>query len=425
MPEPRAERCIQCSEVLTHTRYRAALSGVQGNVCESCAQTLRRCEHCGVLIPITMAVRRGSVTLCLECYIATVRGQNRGVCSDCGVEITHNTDRFYTVTCGTEINRVVCSSCADGYEYCERCQTLHLCGDSCSWCNTDRVHEYSFTPPLKYLRHENSTEELYLGVELEIDSNTDRGDVNAALRLLPDWTYPKHDSSLRNGFEIVTHPMSLLWFNNHAHELCGKFAQLCNMGYSSGECGTCGVHIHLSRVAFGHLHLYKFLYLVYNYPSLTLMLSQRAYGRLNRWANGEDSSHGLISRAKSKTQAGRDRHTAVNVSNTKPTVELRIFNGTLNPLTFMKNIDTTMAIYSYTRDVSLSEMSAPHFISYVKDNRCHYPYLTTFLTLRGAERSTVFSLDSGPAYTSADFPESQRKYIERLYSRAVKGTQCA
>ena len=62
--------------------------------------------------------------------------------------------------------------------------------------------------------------------------------------------YCKHDGSLDDGFEIVTHPMSLEYHINEMPwcEVLGKAQQL---GYRSHQANTCGLHVHVSRKAFG------------------------------------------------------------------------------------------------------------------------------------------------------------------------------
>ena len=94
----------------------------------------------------------------------------------------------------------------------------------------------------------------FFGVELEIDGGGENSlHARRLLRLANDGMeriYCKHDGSLDEGFEIVTHPMSL---DYQLHQM--PWMQLCKeavtMGYTSHQAGTCGLHIHVSRLAFG------------------------------------------------------------------------------------------------------------------------------------------------------------------------------
>jgi hypothetical protein len=97
-----------------------------------------------------------------------------------------------------------------------------------------------------------------------------------------------------------------------------------------------------------------------------------------QWASPFASKDDYTARAKTKRQGVRSRHDAVNISN-KPTIELRIFAGTLNPLTFHKNLDTAIALYQFAKDTPFHGITINGFIDYITQNRCHYRYLDTFL----------------------------------------------
>ncbi len=64
--------------------------------------------------------------------------------------------------------------------------------------------------------------------------------------------YCKHDGSLEDGFEIVTHPMSLEYHEKHM-PWAAVLQEAVSMGYRSHQAGTCGLHIHVSRSAFGRI----------------------------------------------------------------------------------------------------------------------------------------------------------------------------
>ena len=95
----------------------------------------------------------------------------------------------------------------------------------------------------------------YFGVELEIDGAGERSDrawqlVNAANSNGLEHIYIKHDGSLEDGMEIVTHPMTLGY---HLAEMPWGtvVAQAVRMGYTSHKDCTCGLHVHVNRSAFG------------------------------------------------------------------------------------------------------------------------------------------------------------------------------
>ena len=62
--------------------------------------------------------------------------------------------------------------------------------------------------------------------------------------------YCKHDGSLDDGFEIVSHPATLEY---HTNTIPWKkiLDEALEMGYYSHNSGTCGLHVHINRAALG------------------------------------------------------------------------------------------------------------------------------------------------------------------------------
>lgn len=91
------------------------------------------------------------------------------------------------------------------------------------------------------------------GVELESDgTGEDYEHAETMLRIADssrERMYIKHDGSLDNGLELVTHPMaSTEYLHRFPWEaLCKKTAAL---GYLSRRATTCGLHSYVSRRAF-------------------------------------------------------------------------------------------------------------------------------------------------------------------------------
>ena len=194
---------------------------VEGDwLCESCADRLTVvCDYCNERIYEENAVEDDTHTLCDHCF-----DEYYIRCEDCGRIISR--DRAYW----DNDDNVYCSSCWDEHN--------------------DIIHEYNYTPDLvfhgKGLRH--------FGVELEIDNG---GTVNNNAQKLLDIAnasaenlYIKTDGSLDDGMELVTHPMTLEY---HLSEMPWEevLRKAQSMGYLSHAAGTCGLHVHISRLAFG------------------------------------------------------------------------------------------------------------------------------------------------------------------------------
>jgi hypothetical protein len=363
------------------------------------------CSVCGAVVDTHSAIYndRGHV-LCMTCWVGDSEdGVNCRVCH----ERIEEGDLWRTVhiaVLGSDICHLGCMEellSSGDYRICDTCYTIHA-GRQCPFCadTAQVIRDYSYTPPLRFLDTPNSSSELFFGIELEIERCDPRygpmdnrtGSHREGLALVPDWCYVKYDSSVKYGFEMVTHPMSLNWMNDNIQPFIYNFSLWRDLGYRSADVGTCGMHIHMSKIAFTHAQLYKFMYMVYAHPSFSLLLSQRSMPSFEQWASPFASKYDYTTRAKTKHQGTRSRHDAVNISN-KPTIELRIFAGTLNPLTFGKNLDTAIAMYRFAKDTPFHGITINGFIEYVAQNRYLYPYLDIFLQDK-ASRTDLFWRDA-------------------------------
>ena len=224
---------------------------VEGDwLCESCADRLTVvCDHCNERIYEENAIEDDNHTLCDHCF-----DEYYIRCEDCGRIISR--DHAYW----DNDDNVYCSSCWDEHN--------------------DIIHEYNYTPDLvfhgKGLRH--------FGVELEIDNG---GTVNNNAQKLLDIAnasaenlYIKTDGSLDDGMELVTHPMTLEY---HLSEMPWEevLRKAQSMGYLSHAAGTCGLHVHISRLAFGCTYeqqeaaIARLLYFVEKFWAELLRFSRR------------------------------------------------------------------------------------------------------------------------------------------------------
>ncbi len=93
----------------------------------------------------------------------------------------------------------------------------------------------------------------YFGVELEIDGagkDDDYADELLDIANADDeHIYIKSDSSLEDGMELVSHPMTLDYHKNFCWEDVMSYA--VRLGYRSHQTSTCGLHVHVNRDSFG------------------------------------------------------------------------------------------------------------------------------------------------------------------------------
>jgi hypothetical protein len=252
------------------------------------------------------------------------------------------------------------------------------------------VHEYSYKPTPRFRvggGESDASNVAFFGVELEVDqahhSSLDP-------RLVPDVAHPlfycKRDGSLNNGVELVSHPGSEKWWNEQRGNVEAMLTRLVQMGWRSHEIGTCGMHVHLSASAFeGSMHIYRFLHLVYRYPELALLVSQRQRARMNQWATLKYNKRPSLKSKANMTLKGREWERSDNaghydgVNQTSATYELRIFNGTMNPKRFYKNLQYAWAALAFTAETfNLRHVTAARFVAWVNERADRFPDLAAF-----------------------------------------------
>lgn len=194
-----------------------------------------------------------------------------------------------------------------------------------------------------------------------------------------------HQGAAYLAYELVTHPMSLEY---HCKEMPWAEIMEClkKMGYTSHQAGTCGLHAHISRAAFGMTEaeqdaaIARVLFFVEKNWEELLKFSRRTPRQLERWA----ARYGYKDRPKeildyAKKGYGSGRYTSVNLQN-EDTIEFRIFRGTLKLNTFIATlqlIDRICDVALFMSDDELKDMSWTTFVS-----GCTQPELVQYLKER-------------------------------------------
>ena len=302
---------------------------------------------------------------------------------------------------GTDV-QPLCQDCFDDhFERCTACNALIRRGDTffrgadpycetCyhSVCDRDAIHDYYFKPVPIFYGYGNR----FFGVELEIDGAGEDSDNAAEILHIANaeqtLAYCKHDGSLDDGFEIVTHPMTL---DFHLHGMPWEriVEEAKKLGYTSHQVGTCGLHVHVNRTAFGNSEstqdaaIARTLFFFEKFWDELLKFSRRTQGQLNQWAaryGYKDQPQEILDHAKSGRHAGR--YTAVNLTNAD-TVEFRMFRGTLKYNTLIATLELLDCIIDaaiYLTDDDLKTMSwssfmlgctKPELIQYLKERRLY------------------------------------------------------
>ena len=284
------------------------------------------CMHCGEIILNTSNFGGDEFPLCNRCSSLYV------TCEDCGRLILESTARYPNDS---------------DYPYCADCFSSHE--------DNRIIHDYYYKPKPVFF----GEGPRYFGVELEIDGAGEdecyaERILNIANNGAPARMYAKHDGSLEDGFELVTFPLSI---DYHLKEMPWDkiLYKARDLGYTSHSYGTCGLHVHVSRKAFGDTVedqdacIARILYFFEAHWNELLRFSRRTEGQLNQWA----ARYGFKTQPKeildhAKKGYGNGRYTSINLMNAE-TIEFRIFRGTLKLNTFL----ATLQLVDYICDVAL------------------------------------------------------------------------
>ena len=152
-------------------------------LCDHCMREYTTtCSHCGESILLDNNAGSSETPLCNACY-----DDHYNTCVRCG-RVIHTDDTYYR----------------DRYDDDPYCYECYSCFE-----RDGGIQDYYYKPdPIFY-----GSGSRYFGVELEIDE-AGESDYNAEQVMSvgnrdAEHIYCKHDGSLHDGFEIVTHPMTL------------------------------------------------------------------------------------------------------------------------------------------------------------------------------------------------------------------------
>ncbi len=325
--------------------------------------------------------------ICLACALA--RGMHR--CAMCGCAIQAG-EQYAT---GYSESQVVCPACfsghfaecvrchhnffvqgdmvtlRDGNILCTRCHAQEFwccreCGfdnrrepgvepnhANCQNCNRPGfIHSHGWKPPKFKFTKEPWENTLFLGVELEVEGDTDKshdfagkvGDCGCG-----DRVYLVHDGSLHHGFEIVSHPATL-----NGHKTFGWYKMLKWLraeGFESHDPGTCGLHVHMSRRSFSNQEIVRmtfFVNKVHDYlRRFFRRTEQQTASFCARWTMEE--LDWLWRNGPRNIPVERYKNINLCPMNT---IEFRLPRGTLNPRMFIATLETADAIATFCRQSS-------------------------------------------------------------------------
>lgn len=367
--------------------------------CENCEKTFARNTPISWRLArrLNVGLNRQAVDLY---YLAP---ENEWQCKDCisTYLIEHDDETFFQCrNCNSYDNHMethwfndsrYCETCFNDNVYeCDSCSESYWEGDGhdCSYDDEDNnygvIHTYDYRPRPVFFGHKEAR--YYLGFELEVEAmNDDRGDgAWLAQNALQEHAYMKSDGSLHDGFEIVTHPHTLEAYRELDWSVLDKLRM---QGFRSWNTETCGLHVHISRTAFGNgdsrrlheyavsrqMHELRFMKLIYDNQRQVERLAGRPS---NHYASFMDKGS-LVQKVKYGRQSN-GRYSVINTDNDQ-TIEVRIFRGSLRKERVMSALEFVTASVEYTRSLKVNgnngALTWTHFVAYVVSNAENYPNL--------------------------------------------------
>ena len=323
------------------------------------------CSDCGkkMLNSSNVVKTENGTKYCHEC----VERLNIGTCKICGkihkrkqIEMTQDT-LLKGYKLGDKID--ICNDCCNTYyNYCEDCSNLiRKPKTRCYKCESSLILNYSTKPEPMFKTMRNENTKLYFGWEWEVEVKGNPRDVsyiaNTKGRGL---MYCKHDSSINNGVEIVTHPMTYNFFKSRSKFFRELFSDIKKAGGHSYDMENTGVHIHISRAGFkNEEHIINFTKCIYQKDYSEFIALRKG----NHYAHYHDFSTPCIKR---QLINPGDRYRAVNFCN-RNTIEVRIYKGTINYDSLLMYIQHLMCCIKYAETMKVNgKFHMKDFIKFIE-----------------------------------------------------------
>jgi len=251
--------------------------------------------------------------------------------------------------------RYECENCGTYLESSEVCEFRD--GIYCCECYDELIDEKiedSHYRPLPRFKKMERDDDLFMGFELEVEMDDERDRKSSQLTNylegegVADVFYLKEDGSLDNGFELVSHPITL----NYLRKKLKMKKILKWLKQNKFETNyNCGLHVHINE---------KFL-------SKEDIIKLRAFFSLNKeslfkFSHRDDINNDYCQYEEFDMdmfldeEEQEDRYWALNLNTGQNTVEVRIFSGTLDENRFLGYLEFVDSLVRYCKKNSLEKV---------------------------------------------------------------------
>ena len=220
-------------------------------------------------------------------------------------------------------------------------KVCHHCLDA-----TYKLHNYSTRVEnmLKFKATRVRPNTVYLGCELEYETNNRNRAQLGVGKLMHGHALMKTDGSIRNGFEIVTCPATL---DIHL-DIFKKFYD--NIPPDLKVANNVGMHVHISRKPLSQLTIGKLI-------EFLNRLDNKQF--IHHIAGRIDNSYAKMNSDRTitflrKNRHGGDRYNALNLNNEK-TIEVRLFATPMNYKEFASRLQFVQALVDYCSPAQSNE----------------------------------------------------------------------
>lgn len=342
-------------------------------------------------------------------------------CATCDKSISLETgsiidDKCYCETCITQVDNVhFCNKCKHYVSGNEWNIKFDCCNDCCDidmrkiYGRVLRYHGFNDWVSCYGTDENKNNQRTLTGVELEVEHaapphNISESEVVFKLnKMLGYNTICSHDGSIDDGFEIVSQPFTLKYMREHEEIIKDALRYLIDKGYRGDQVSTCGLHVHISRRAFGKTtdeqskNIDKLILFFETYKSQLVNFSRRRGNSLSYWAKFlSDYYH--VNTSEETTESKKikslayikklkedvdSKYIAVNL-NHSATVEIRIFKSTLNYKTFFATLELVHTLVRHiVESESVEDLTWENIIN-DPDNK----YLKEYADLRNIHTDT-------------------------------------
>lgn len=183
------------------------------------------------------------------------------------------------------------------------------------------------------------------------------------------------DSSIGDaGVELITLPYTLEAHKSDKYMPWKKvLADLRTVAQSGQNTTQCGMHVHMNRRALSDLQMGK-MQVIINAPEMQQLIVTIAQRSETAYA------HRYFKKVADGGKVVGGHGDALNMSNSKGTIELRIFRGNLRYERVMKNLEFAEALCLYAAEQSIQKVHDPkEMVDWLEDHHGHYPHLVKFL----------------------------------------------